>query len=635
MRPTSPALALLVAAALSGGACVPALAAETSMPARDPHSYGRPDEVAVEHLSLDLTVGFDQRRLQGKATLRLAHHGTAGDLHLDSRDLAIRRVTLDDGGAARFAMGPADPLLGSDLTVAVTPTTKSVTIEYETSPDAAALQWLDPEQTAGKKLPFLYTQSQAILARTWVPCQDSPGVRMTYDATVHVPPGLLALMSAENPTAPSADGVYRFRMEQQIPSYLLALAVGDLRFRAVGPNTGVYAEPATIDAAAAELRDMPSMMTAAETLYGKYRWGRYDVLVLPPSFPFGGMENPRLTFATPTILAGDRSLVSLVAHELAHSWSGNLVTNATWNDFWLNEGFTNYFELRIMEAVFGREYSEMLAALSMTTLRQEVATLGEKDPSTHLYQNLTGKNPDDGVGAIAYDKGYFFVRKIEETVGREQWDAFLRGYFSDFAFQTMTTARFLEELDRRLLAGHPEWKAALAAELWVHGPGIPANVPIVRATAFEVVERAAKAFTTGTPAAKLATAGWNTHQWIHFLESLPAALQPAQLADLADAFHFEKSNFEVREKWLEVAIANRWEPAFGEIERFLTTQGRRKFLKPIYTALMEFPAGRELATRVYAKARPGYHAVSRDTIDKIVGFRSDQGGAAPPPKPAS
>ena len=407
-------------AALTAGGISPAAAAEAAppAPARDPHSYGRPDEVAVEHLSLDLTVSFERQRLAGKATLRLANPAGAGELHLDSQGLRIQRVTRDDGGAAKFSLGPADPLLGSDLTVSVTPQTRSVTLEYETSPDAAALQWLAPEQTASKRLPFLYTQSQAILARTWVPCQDSPGVRMTYDATVHVPPGFLAIMSAENPTALAADGTYRFRMDQPVPSYLLALAVGDLSFRAIGANTGVYAEPATIDAAAAELRDLPAMMTAAEKLYGKYRWGRYDVLFLPPSFPFGGMENPRLTFATPTLLAGDRSLVSVIAHELAHSWSGNLVTNATWNDFWLNEGFTNYFESRIMEVVFGRDYADMLRVLSLSSLREEIATVGATSPATHLYVDFTGRNPDDAVGAIAYDKGALFVRKIEETVGR-------------------------------------------------------------------------------------------------------------------------------------------------------------------------------------------------------------------------
>ncbi|HEY0552808.1 MAG TPA: M1 family aminopeptidase/hydrolase, partial [Thermoanaerobaculia bacterium] len=358
----------------------PAVQAETER--TDPHSFARPEEVSVEHLKLDLTVDFTQRQLTGRASLRLHRpngpngSNVATQLVLDTRDLDIRRVTLDSGKtAARFKLGDEVKFLGRPLEIEIAPGTTWVNVDYTTSPRAAALQWLTPEQ-AGSPSPFLYTQSESILARTWVPCQDTPGVRMTYEATVHAPRGYLALMSAENPTAKSADGLYRFKMPQAIPSYLLALAVGDLAFKPLGPISGVYALPTVIDRAAWELADTPKMIAAAEALYGPYKWGRYDIVVLPASYPYGGMENPRLTFATPTILAGDRSLVSLVAHELAHSWSGNLVTNATWNDFWLNEGFTTYFEGRIMEAVYGRPYFDMLAVLGRQDLDDAVKEAG-------------------------------------------------------------------------------------------------------------------------------------------------------------------------------------------------------------------------------------------------------------------
>src|SRR4051794_5824957 len=368
---------------------------------RDIHSFSRPDEASIKHLALDLTVDFDRQQLSGTARLDLDNRG-ARELVLDTNGLTVAKVTAD-GAPAAFTLGDPVKYLGQALTIGITAETKSVSIDYTTSPDAAAVQWLSPEQTAGGKHPFLFTQSQAILARTWVPCQDSPGVRMTYEATVRVPRGLLAVMSAENPTETSADGVYRFRMPQPIPSYLLALSVGDLAFRPLGRNSGVYAEKPVVEAAAYELADTQKMIDAAEQLYGPYRWGQYDILVLPPSFPFGGMENPRLTFATPTILAGDRSLVSLVAHELAHSWSGNLVTNATWNDFWLNEGFTVYFERRIMEAVYGRDYSEMLARLGMQDLEQVVEELGPASRDTHLLLDLTGRDPDDAANKLAYE----------------------------------------------------------------------------------------------------------------------------------------------------------------------------------------------------------------------------------------
>ncbi|HVR28737.1 MAG TPA: M1 family aminopeptidase/hydrolase, partial [Thermoanaerobaculia bacterium] len=317
--------------------------------AADPHSFARPWEASIRHLRLDLDVDFEARSLAGTAVLEIERAPEAKELVLDSWGLDVVEVLDQNGGAVRFALGSDQGLLGRPLAVALEPDTESVSIRYRTSPDATALQWLEPRQTASGRHPFLFTQSQAILARTWIPLQDTPSVRFTYEATVRVPPGLLALMSAENPRQASPDGVHTFRMPQAIPSYLMALAVGDLAFRELGPSSGVYAEPVVVERAAWELEPTEAMIDAAERLYGPYRWGRYDILVLPPSFPFGGMENPRLTFATPTILAGDRSLVSLVAHELAHSWSGNLVTNATWNDFWLNEGFTTYFELRIME----------------------------------------------------------------------------------------------------------------------------------------------------------------------------------------------------------------------------------------------------------------------------------------------
>ncbi|MEM7350532.1 MAG: M1 family aminopeptidase/hydrolase, partial [Acidobacteriota bacterium] len=403
----------------SGNPSSPAAPAATAPPMHDVHSYARPEQIIIEHLDLDLSVDFDAQTLAGRASLTVQQRTEAQHLHLDTRDLDIRAVYLDDATEpTHFELAEADPFLGQELTIDIEPTTQVVHIDYASRPEAAAVQWLDPAQTSGGEHPFLFTQSQAILARTWVPCQDSPAVRFTYEATIRVPPPLIAVMSAENPTEPSADGVYHFRMPQAIPSYLLALAVGDLAFRPLGERAGVFAEPGVVEKAAYEFAETEEMMTSVERLYGPYLWGRFDILVLPPSFPFGGMENPRLTFATPTILAGDRSLVALIAHELAHSWSGNLVTNATWNDFWLNEGFTVYLERRIMEELHGEAYATMLTALGQQDLEQQVARLADVQRDTHLFLDLAGRDPDDGMTDIAYEKGYFFLRMLEEAVGR-------------------------------------------------------------------------------------------------------------------------------------------------------------------------------------------------------------------------
>jgi leukotriene-A4 hydrolase len=602
--------------------------------AGDPHSFARPNEVVVEHVQLNLSVDFTRRRIAGRAGLRLRNLTGADRLYLDTRDLDIQRVTLADGSTdAPFTLGEAVPNLGRPLEIRLPPGAQWVNVDYATRPEAAALQWLTPEQ-AGSPSPFLFTQSEAILARTWVPCQDSPGVRITYEATVAVPPGLLALMSAENPQAVSADGVYRFAMRQPIPSYLLALAVGDLSFRAFDRRSGVYALPAVLERAARELADTPRMIDAAVRLYGPYKWGRYDLLVLPASYPYGGMENPRLTFVTPTILAGDRSLVSLVAHELAHSWSGNLVTNATWNDFWLNEGFTVYFEWRIMEALNGKEYADMLRVLGRHDLEDAIRERGEDSPDTHLFLNLAGRDPDEATSEIAYQKGALFLTAVEQAVGRERFDRFLRGYFDAFAFQSMDTARFLAYLHANLLDASPGLAARIGVEQWVFAPGLPAGAPRFQAGAFARVDQALAAFARGTPAGQLATAGWNTQQWLHFLHGLPASLRGAtggpgvsppelnELADLDGAFHFTSSgNAEILADWLQLAIQYRYEPAYPALESFLTTVGRRKFLKPLYGELVKTPDGTEMALRIYARARPTYHSVSQAAVDKILDWR--------------
>ncbi|HJQ68122.1 MAG TPA: M1 family metallopeptidase [Blastocatellia bacterium] len=598
---------------------------------KDVHSFARPQDVVVTHMDIDLDVDFDKRRILGKNTLRIDNKTGASQLHLDTRDLIIARVSLDDAETdTRYSLGDEVKFLGKPLVIDIKPETKSVNVHYMTSPDAAALQWLTPEQTAGGKRPFLFTQSQAILARTWVPCQDSPGIRTTYKARVKAPPDLLAVMSAKNTPEKNAEGVYQFEMDRAVPSYLLALAVGDIAFRPLGSRSGVYAEPATVDRAAAEFVDLEKMITAAESLYGPYRWERYDVIVLPPSFPFGGMENPRLTFATPTILAGDRSLVSLIAHELAHSWSGNLVTNATWNDFWLNEGFTTYFEHRIMEAINGRDYSEMLAQLTHQELLGEIEGLKEQPDDTKLFLNLDGRDPDEGSTEIAYDKGYFFLRLLEESVGRERWDAFLRKYFDTFAFQSMTTTRFLAYLRENLIQGDKALEDKLKIDEWVYGRGLPDNSPRVSPKQFEIVEAQVKAWTEGTPAKDLKTDGWTTHHWLHFLSKLPPNLKPEQMADLDVAFNFTNTgNAEILSAWLLRAIASQYKPAYPALEKFLTGMGRRKFLRPLYAEMAKTPEGMAMAQRIYAKARPTYHSVSYTAIDPILKWKAPapSGGA--------
>ncbi len=582
------------------------------------HSYGNYDAVSISHISLDLSVDFDAKSIKGSAELSIDNHGKAKEIILDHRDMIIESTEVD-GRKVGFKTGDYDSILGAALLIPIAEASKKVKVFYHTKPEAAALQWLNPAQTNDKKAPFLFSQSQAILARTWIPLMDAPAIRFTYEARVKVPKELMALMSANNPTEKSADGTYTFKQTNPIPSYLMAISAGDLAFKSLGRNSGVYAEPGYLEKCAWEFADLQRMIDSAEELYGPYRWGRYDVLVLPPSFPFGGMENPELTFATPTIIAGDRSLVSLVAHELAHSWSGNLVTNETWNDFWLNEGFTVYFEQRIMEKIYGQPYAEMQAALARGELQRTVdELLVDAEEDTRLYLDLDGRDPDEGVSDIAYEKGRFFLRSIEKVVGRPQWDAFVKEYFSQHAFQTMTTKRFLDYLDRALLSKNPDWKDKVKAEEWIYKPGLPGNIEIVHSTELDKVEEDVKLFAGPGAVAAFNPQGYTTHHWLYFLRRLPR-IDLATVQALDDKFHFSQSgNSEILCDWFQVAIRYNYSESYPQLRAFLAHVGRRKFLLPLYKALASTPDGKKLAREIFEASKAGYHSVATNTLQDLL-----------------
>lgn len=587
---------------------------------QDPHSFARPEEVRVTHLNLDIAVDFQKQIISGKAILTIESNGNQDKIHLDTRDLNIESITAGHTkGALNFTLGQETPFLGKELIVDLPSNTTFITIYYSTSPGAAALQWLTPQQTAGKKQPFLFTQSQAILARTWVPIQDSPGIRFTYEATVKVPNQLMAAMSAENPQEKNETGIYHFKMPKPIPAYLLALAVGDFKFKPLDSRTGVYAEQVTIDRAVYEFAELPQMVNLAEKMYGDYAWGRYDLIVLPPSFPFGGMENPMLTFATPTILAGDRSLTSLVAHELAHSWSGNLVTNATWDDFWMNEGFTVYFELRIMEALYGKDFADMQSLLGLEDLKSTIEELGDTSVDTHLKLNLTGRDPDDGMNDIAYEKGHFLLLLIEKSIGREKFDAFLKNYFHRHSFGTITTEEFIKEYKSDIIKGDSELEKKINIEQWVYHPGLPSNCPQIVSEKFKNVAHQVELWKNGEHANKLVTKDYSTFEWLRFLSLLPENLSNDKMKELDDAFHFTTSgNSEILFAWLEKAIQNNYDPAYPALKHFLNDVGRRKFVKPLFAAMLKTEKGKMMAKEIYKTARANYHSITQQTIDGMI-----------------
>lgn len=606
---------------------IPALNACASTGATDPmaplphdsSSHARPDEARVRHVSLDLTADFERKVFHGKATLDVAARPGAREIVLDSDGLVIRAVRAG-GREAAYTLGEVSAGKGAPLTIALNGA-RQIEIEYESAPNASALQWLEPAQTASNKR-FLFSQGQSIHNRSWIPTQDSPGIRQTYDARIVVPGDLKAVMSAEMLTPdgePAGEGqrAFRFRMPQAIPPYLIAIGIGDLEFRAVGPRTGVYAEPSVVERGAYECADMERMMDVAEALYGPYRWGRYDVLILPPSFPYGGMENPRLTFLTPTFLAGDRSLVSLVAHELAHSWSGNLVTNAVWADSWLNEGFTSYIEGRIGEALFGVEHARMAEALAWSDIQNALTTVSPDGQRLHWVGEV---DANDNSSAITYDKGALFLRTVEGIVGRERLDSYLRSYFDRYAFQPMTTQAFLADFRSHVVRGDAALEARLMLDQWAYEPGIPSNAVAPVAHGFDDIPGYIAAFVAGGPAAAAPWEHWNTMQRQRYLQSMPRQLSAERLAELQRAFALDTiGNMEVRFDWLMIAARNGYQPSTSAIGRFLGEQGRGKFVRPIYRALMDQGAwGRELAVTIYSNTRRTYHPIVQAGVDRIV-----------------
>jgi len=622
-RTAAVAASLLLAACQSAGDTeIAQIAPILSAPdAKDDASYARPFEARVHHVALDLTVDFDAKRVGGTATLDIDRKADAKEIVLDDKGLEIESITDGEQQPLQYKVGAADPKLGAPLTVALGPDTKRLIIKYKSAPDAGALQWLTPAQTAGKKKPYLFSQGQAIENRSWIPTQDSPGIRQTWEATIRVPAGLTAVMSAPKSAEPITQGgesVFSYKMNHSVAPYMIAIAVGDLAFRELGPRTGVWTEPVMLDRAAAELSDTEKMVEAAEKLYGPYRWGRYDVIVLPPAFPYGGMENPTLTFLTPTFIAGDKSLVGLVAHELAHSWSGNLVTNATWADSWLNEGFTSYFENRIMEAIYGPKRAAQEAALSFDDMEKAFAEEGRNAPITRLNLPKEEAIADGGASGIIYDKGAVFLRTIERTVGREKWDTYLRSYFDRHAFQPMTSALFLADLRANLVKGDKALEQKLQLDRWVYQPGLPSNVARPDPAAFAAVDKAVSAFSRGS-AVPSAFGQWTTAEKLRFLNKLPRKLPAKRLDELNRTLRLNESgNNEVLFAWLDLAIRNRYDPAVPALERFLTTQGRRKFVRPlIETLAADTQWGRPIATRVYREARASYHPITQRDLDKL------------------
>ncbi|BBN04045.1 leukotriene-A4 hydrolase [Marchantia polymorpha subsp. ruderalis] len=585
----------------------------------DPHSYTDAAHPLTKHAALTISLDFESKTITGTVTLSL-ERAHSGEIFLDTRDLTIDGAWDSTKKGLKFVLEPADKIKGSLLRVFLENEVSDFTVAFKTSPQASALQWLEPAQTGGGKLPYMFTQCQAIHARSIFPCQDTPIARLKYSADVNIPAELSAVMSAAYigrvPGETEARVVERFVMEQPIPPYLFALAVGDITYEEVGPRTRIYAEPSEIRVAAYEFAHTEETVKQAEALFGPYDWERFDLLVMPPSFPYGGMENPRMVFLTPTIIVGDRSGVEVVAHELAHSWTGNLISNATANDFWLNEGFTTYAERRIVEVQDGVERVGLHIGLGWQGLEEEVERFKDQPEFTKLKQNLEGVDPDEIYSKVPYEKGFQFLCHLEQKFGRPAFDEFLRKYINKFRFQSIDTETFLVFLKEQL----PKVEELVDLETWIYGTGIPKDAVPPGAGILQKVLELADKFKSGVRLQPADVQGWEAQEYIVYLERLPKRLTAEEIQELDGPFHFSESkNWEIKVATLTIAAYSAYQPLFPAIEQTLHTVGRMKYLKLLYQGLLECSReGNALAKKVYEEAKNKYHPIAQVVVQGLI-----------------
>lgn len=580
----------------------------------DPHSYYDDSQPKITSFHLKAKIDFEKTKLFCKVVLFFEKEVT-GTLKLDSRDLIVKSVSSESGIPLNFRIYPKNKVLGNLFEIDFENPLKSVVVEYEVEKNSTALQWLKPEQTKGKMKPFLFTQCQPHHARSLVPLQDSPSVRITYTAELTVPSDLTVVMAAGASEVfedkDKNEKTFCFKMHQPIPPYLFAFAVGRITSVDLSSRSKIWAEPEIVEKAAYEFEEIENMIMKAETLFGPYEWERYDLLVLPPSFPYGGMENPRLTFLTPTLIAGDRSLVSVVIHELAHSWTGNLVTNLNAQHFWINEGFTVWAERRIIEAIYGVEASVMAYAQGFNALKSAIERFGQDSPYTCLVTNLENIDPDDVFSEIPYEKGSLFLRLLEETVSRTSFDRFIRAYIEKYRFTSIDT----KELCSFIEAHFPNLLEKVSANKWLYSPGIPENCPKVVSSKLEFITNLSSGFKFGTyPTTEEISAMTPSEKLVYF-QGLPRVLTTEQLDFLVTNFNLkEVTNSEILAEYLTIAAGSDYEPSFPQIKSFLSEVGRIKYIRPIYKAMGKNKRTRMMAREIFEHTKDSLHPLSQSVI---------------------
>ncbi len=579
----------------------------------DPTSYADLTQGTINHIDFHIQIDFVARTLDIEATYQ-TREPIHGSLYLNSFKIGMDEAHVN-GRKLEWDFDASNEQLGERLHLKGFNGDSSFTLKFRTSPEARALQWMNAVQTAGGKHPFLFSQCQASNARSIFPCQDTPSVRFTYSAEVEVPKELTAVMAAEQARGPEGSGEFFFNMPQPIPSYLFAIAVANLDFRDLGPRTGIYAEPEVIDAAAWEFAETEKTMVEAEKLLGPYLWGRYDMLVLPPSFPFGGMENPRLTFLTPTAILGTRGQASLITHELAHAWTGNLVTNATWQDFWLNEGWTTYAETRITEILEGKDSADLNAAYDEKRTYEIMQRVGMDAPATCLKVPGEGTDTDSFTSVLAYTKGCFFLKECEYAVGRARFDEFIQKYMKSFQFQSLSTEGFLDFLKTEL----PEVFEKVDVPTWIYKPGIPEAWHKPQSHLFDEVENVLSDFNNGKLPTKEQVKNWRRYQILSFLQGLPKTISVEDCKNLEDVLELDKRNDDYFYTYFYVVcITSGYQEILPSVEQFVERIGRMLYIMPVVRALIETDWARDRARPLLERVREKHHPVTIAALEGMM-----------------
>ncbi|RKF54402.1 Leukotriene A-4 hydrolase-like protein [Erysiphe neolycopersici] len=602
---------------------------------RDPNTFSNYNQWETKHTDVNLTIDFEEHRLTGTVSLSIESltESESEEVILDTSYLDIKSINIEGSKSTEWYVKDRTEPFGSPLFIKIPGGASrgskiSVDISLSTTEKCTAIQWLTPSQTSNKKFPYMFSQCQAIHNRSIFPCQDTPDVKSTYKFRIRSPlpvvaSGLFTGASNFRQKQDKKPGslLYSFDQLIPIPSYLFAIASGDIATASIGPRSFVSTGPEELSSAKWELeKDTENFIEIAENIIFSYPWTQYNVLVLPPSFPYGGMENPIFTFATPTIISGDRGNVDVIAHELSHSWSGNLVSNASWEHFWLNEGWTTYLERRIIAAVHGEPHRDFSAIIGWKALEDSIALFGSDHEFTKLVVDLKGRDPDDAFSSIPYEKGFHLLYYLEKLLGKSTFDQFIPYYFKEWSYKSLDSYDFKSTL-LDFFKSNSEAQSKLESVDWItwfHKPGLPPKPQFDTSLADKCYSLANQWQSEKYTPDISDILGWSANQVVVFLEQVQLFSKPlsvSQSRTMGQVYSLiESQNVEITSRYFAIGLSARDPSVYQATADLLGNVGRMKFVRPLYRKLVQ--VNHQLALETFEKNKDFYHPICRAQVQK-------------------